>query len=153
MKRKGYKGFVSEARVDQLRNGEFSVEFSIERHDARGVTGKQFYIASTFLNQESAIEAAIHGRLCLHSERWSSGWILSGLSVPNVGRTFRPPGGRTLGHELILSAAINRRSRWGPLRGWPVLSSHLSPGAAPQVGQRTASTCFGVSSFFITGRS
>ena len=59
MKRKGYKGFVSEARVDQLRNGEFSVEFSIERHDARGVTGKQFYIASTFLNQESAIEAAI----------------------------------------------------------------------------------------------
>jgi hypothetical protein len=30
-----------------------------------------------------------------------------------------------------------------------VLSSHFSPGAAPQVGQRTASNCFGLSSFFI----
>ena len=28
-----------------------------------------------------------------------------------------------------------------------MLSSHFSPGAAPQVGQRTASTCFGLSSF------
>ena len=28
-----------------------------------------------------------------------------------------------------------------------VLSSHFSPGAPPQVGQRTASTCFGPSSF------
>jgi hypothetical protein len=28
-----------------------------------------------------------------------------------------------------------------------VLSSHFSPGAPPQVGQRTASTCFGLSSF------
>ena len=29
-----------------------------------------------------------------------------------------------------------------------MLSSHFSPGAAPQVGQRTASTCFGLCSFF-----
>ncbi len=31
-----------------------------------------------------------------------------------------------------------------------MLSSHFSPGAAPQVGQRTASTCFGLSSFVTT---
>jgi len=37
----------------------------------------------------------------------------------------------------------------GPLGGWPVLSSHFSPGVAPQVGQRTASICFGLSSFFM----
>ena len=30
----------------------------------------------------------------------------------------------------------------GSLRGWPVLSSHLSFGAAPQAGQRTASIWF-----------
>ena len=30
-----------------------------------------------------------------------------------------------------------------------MLSSQFSPGAAPQVGQRTASICFGPSSFFI----
>ena len=30
-----------------------------------------------------------------------------------------------------------------------LLSSHRSPGAAPQVGQRTESTCFGLSSFFM----
>jgi hypothetical protein len=57
--RKRYKGFVIEARVDQLRNGEFSVEFSIEQHDAGGVTETQFYIANTFSNQGSAIDAAI----------------------------------------------------------------------------------------------
>jgi hypothetical protein len=51
--------------------------------------------------------------------------------------------------ESPQSAAINRRSRCGVVRGWPVLSSHFCPGAAPQVGQRTASTSFGLSSFFI----
>jgi hypothetical protein len=30
-----------------------------------------------------------------------------------------------------------------------VLSSHFSPGAAPQVGQGRASICFALSSFFI----
>jgi len=42
------------------------------------------------------------------------------------------------------SAATRRRSRCGSVRGWPVLSSHFSPTLAPHVGQRTASTCFGV---------
>src|SRR5580704_7121350 len=50
---------------------------------------------------------------------------------------------------MTQSAAINRRSRCGLLRGWPVLSWHLSPGAAPHVGQGIASICCGVSSFFI----
>ena len=49
----------------------------------------------------------------------------------------------------VQSFAISRRSRCGLLRGWPVLSSHFSPGAAPKVGQRTASACFGLSSFFM----
>ncbi len=40
-----------------------------------------------------------------------------------------------------LSSAVRRRSRWGSVRGWPVLSSHLSPGFAPQVGQRTSKAC------------
>jgi len=35
--------------------------------------------------------------------------------------------------------ASTRRSRCGSARGWPVLSSHFSPGAAPQVGQRILS--------------
>src|SRR5258705_13949652 len=35
------------------------------------------------------------------------------------------------------SVAIKCRSRCGVVRGCPVLSSHLSRGAAPQVGQRT----------------
>src|ERR1700733_248717 len=45
------------------------------------------------------------------------------------------------------SFAIHTRSRCGVVRGCPVLSSHFSPGAAPQVGHRTASVCFGPSSF------
>jgi hypothetical protein len=32
------------------------------------------------------------------------------------------------------------------VRGSPVLNSHFSPGSAPQVGQRTARICFGLSS-------
>ncbi len=39
-----------------------------------------------------------------------------------------------------MSDAVRRRSRWGSVRGWPVLSSHLSPGLAPQVAQDTANT-------------
>jgi hypothetical protein len=47
------------------------------------------------------------------------------------------------------SEAAERRSRCGSVRGRPVLTSHLSRGAAPQVGQRMASICLGLSSFFI----
>jgi hypothetical protein len=38
------------------------------------------------------------------------------------------------------------------MRGWPVLSSHFFPGEAPQVGQRTVSTCFGLSFLFMVRR-
>jgi hypothetical protein len=52
-------------------------------------------------------------------------------------------------HASRCCAAIRRRSRCGPVRGWPVLSWHFSPGAAPHVGQATASIFCAVSSFFI----
>jgi len=45
--------------------------------------------------------------------------------------------------------AINRRSRCGSVRGSPVVSSHFSFGAAPQVGHRIASIFLGLS-FFLT---
>src|SRR5208337_118334 len=57
--RLGYKGYVIEARAHELRDGGFSSEFSVEEHDARGVTETQFYVPNTFTTQESAIEAAI----------------------------------------------------------------------------------------------
>jgi hypothetical protein len=72
----------------------------------------------------------------------------------SVGKDAADAGTRPLRKEaelnLAQSFAINRRSRCGEVRGWPVLSSHFCPGAAPQVGQRMASTSFGLSSFFIT---
>jgi hypothetical protein len=40
---------------------------------------------------------------------------------------------------IIQSAAMDLRSRCGSVLGRPVLSSHFSPGAAPQIGHRTAS--------------
>src|ERR1700722_5730925 len=48
-----------------------------------------------------------------------------------------------------MSSTAGRRSRCGSVRGWPVLSSHFSPGFAPQVGQRTANAFFG-STFMAT---
>ena len=49
MKRRlGYKGYVIEARAHELRDGGFSAEFSVEEHDARGVTETQFYVPNTF---------------------------------------------------------------------------------------------------------
>ena len=43
-----------------------------------------------------------------------------------------------------VSCAAKRRSRCGVFRGWPVLSSHFSPGFVPQGGHRTANICFGL---------
>jgi hypothetical protein len=49
MKRRlGYKGYMIEARWHELRDGGFSTEFSIEEHDALGVTETQFYVPNTF---------------------------------------------------------------------------------------------------------
>jgi len=39
--RQGYKGYVIEARSCELRDGGFSAEFSVEEHDASGVTETQ----------------------------------------------------------------------------------------------------------------
>ena len=58
--RQGYKGYVIEARLSELKDGGFSAEFSIEEHDGSGVTETQFYLAGSFPTQDSAIEAAIH---------------------------------------------------------------------------------------------
>jgi len=67
------------------------------------------------------------------------GWGLSEAS----------PGSVLISGLLGQSLAINRQSRCGLVRGWPVASSHFSPGLAPQVGQWLASTCFALSSFFM----
>jgi hypothetical protein len=40
---------------------------------------------------------------------------------------------------MAVSVAAHRRSLCGSVRGWPLLSSHFSPGAAPQVGHLTVS--------------
>ena len=56
--RQGYKGYVIEARSCELRDGGFSAEFSVEEHDASGVTETQFYLPDTFPTQELGIAAA-----------------------------------------------------------------------------------------------
>jgi hypothetical protein len=56
----GYKGYVIEARLSEMKDGGFSAEFSIEEHDGSGVTETQFFLPGTFPTQDSAIEAAIH---------------------------------------------------------------------------------------------
>jgi len=54
----GYKGYVIEARSQELPDGGFSAEFSIEEHNGTGVTETQFYMAGKFPSQELAIAAA-----------------------------------------------------------------------------------------------
>ena len=54
----GYKGYVIEARLSELKDGGFSAEFSIEEHEGSGVTETQFYLPDTFPSQELAIAAA-----------------------------------------------------------------------------------------------
>jgi hypothetical protein len=57
--REGYEGFVIEARTYELKDGGFTAEFSVEKHDGAGVTETIFYVKETFSTQESAIEAAL----------------------------------------------------------------------------------------------
>ena len=56
--RQGYKGYVIEARSGEIVNGGFSAEFSVEEHDATGVTERQFYLTDTFQSKELAIGVA-----------------------------------------------------------------------------------------------
>ena len=58
--RQGYKGYVIVARSYELQDGGFSVEVSIQEHDADGVMETEFYLPDKFPTQESAIEAGIH---------------------------------------------------------------------------------------------
>ena len=57
--RQGYKGYVIVARSCELREGEFSAEFSVEEHEADGSMETEFYLPDTFPTQDAAIEAAI----------------------------------------------------------------------------------------------
>ena len=57
--RVGYKGYVIEVRLFELKDGEFSAEFSVEEHEADGFMETEFYLPDTFPTQDSAIEAAI----------------------------------------------------------------------------------------------
>jgi hypothetical protein len=47
-----------EARVQELPDGGFSAEFSIEKHDGAGVMETQFYLLDTFRSLGSGIAAA-----------------------------------------------------------------------------------------------
>jgi len=49
------------------------------------------------------------------------------------------------------SFAWRRRSPWGSARGWPVFSPHISPGAAPHIGQGTERICLGLNSLIMCG--
>jgi hypothetical protein len=57
--RVGYKGYVIEVRLSELKDGEFSAEFSVEQHEADGFIETEFYLPDTFPTQDAAIEAAI----------------------------------------------------------------------------------------------
>ena len=57
--RQGYKGYVIEVRLSELKDRGFSAEFSVEEHEADGFMETEFYLPDTFPTQESAIEAAI----------------------------------------------------------------------------------------------
>jgi hypothetical protein len=57
--RQGYKGYIIVARSCELREGEFSAEFSVEEHEADGFMETEFFLTDTFPTQESAIEAGI----------------------------------------------------------------------------------------------
>jgi hypothetical protein len=82
-RREGYKRYVIEARSCELKDGGFSAEFSVEEHDASGVTETQFYLPDTFPTQESTIKAAIKAgrqKLDMAFERGSA--VVNGWACP-----------------------------------------------------------------------
>ena len=58
--REGYKGFVIEVRIHELKDGGFSAEFTLEEHDGSGVTETQFFMPDRFPTEQSALSAAAH---------------------------------------------------------------------------------------------
>jgi hypothetical protein len=57
-----YEGRVIEARSSELKDGGWDSEFSIEEHDASGITETAFYVPGAFRTAEAAIEAAAAGQ-------------------------------------------------------------------------------------------
>ena len=57
--RQAYEGRVIEARSSELKDGGWDCEFSIEEHEASGVTETAFYVPGVFPSAEAAIEAAV----------------------------------------------------------------------------------------------
>jgi len=81
------------------------------------------------------------------SGKWSLLKVLDGFALDRNGprtnefQEFTWDVGAVVLLTSYLSDAARRRSRCGSVRGRPVLSSHFSPGLAPQVGHRTVSAC------------
>lgn len=46
--REGYKGYVIEVRIHELKDGGFSAEFTLEEHDGSGVTETLFFMPEPF---------------------------------------------------------------------------------------------------------
>jgi hypothetical protein len=57
--RQAYEGCVIEARSAELKDGGWDCEFSIEEHDAAGMTETAFYVPGIFPTPEAAILAAV----------------------------------------------------------------------------------------------
>jgi hypothetical protein len=57
--RQAYDGRVIEARSCELKDGGWDCEFSIEEHEASGVTESAFYVPGVFPTAEAAIQAAV----------------------------------------------------------------------------------------------
>jgi hypothetical protein len=57
--RQAYEGRVIEARSSELKDGGWDCEFSIEEHEASGVTERAFYVPGVFPTPEAAIQAAV----------------------------------------------------------------------------------------------
>jgi hypothetical protein len=57
--RQAYEGRAIEARSYELKDGGWDCEFSIEKHEASGVTETAFYVPGVFPTPEAAILAAV----------------------------------------------------------------------------------------------
>jgi hypothetical protein len=57
--RQACEGRVIEARASELKHGGWDCEFSIEEHEAGGVTETVFYVPGIFPTAEAAIQAAL----------------------------------------------------------------------------------------------
>jgi hypothetical protein len=54
--RQAYEGRVIEARSSELKDGDWDCEFSIEEHDAAGMTETAFYVPGVFPTAERRLK-------------------------------------------------------------------------------------------------